>query len=60
MDFHAVFIFHDFLLIALKMSIKTGLFFVMTFCCMITLISGIIDHFFVMEKLKKWEQIRTN
>ena len=33
-----------FLLTVLKMSIKTGLFFFQTFCCIISLASGIIDH----------------
>ena len=44
------------------MSIKTGLFFFQTFCCVITPISGIKDHYCIMEKfLKKYrEKIRTN
>ena len=33
------------------MSIKTGLFFFLTFCCIITPISGIIDHYCIMENL---------
>ena len=32
------------------MSIKTGLFLFLTLCCIITLISGIIDHYCIMEK----------
>ena len=35
------------------MSIKTGLFFFLTFCCIITVISGIIDHYCIMENQKK-------
>ena len=35
------------------MSIKTGLFFFVTFCYIITPIFGIIDHFCIMENLKK-------
>ena len=42
------------------MSIKTGIFFFLIFCCIITLISGIIDHYFIMENcLKNWKKIRT-
>ena len=43
------------------MNIKTGIFFCLTFCCIIIPIAGIIDHFYVMENLiKNWEKIRTN
>ena len=43
------------------MSIKTGLFFFLTFCCIIIPISGILDHYCNMEKLfKNREKIRTN
>ena len=35
------------------MSIKTGLFFFLTFCCIITPISGIIDSYFVIENFFK-------
>ena len=35
------------------MSIKTGLFFFLTFFCIITPISGIIDHYCIMENFKK-------
>ena len=35
---------------ALKISINTGLFFFLTFCCIITPISGIIDHYCIIEK----------
>ena len=35
------------------MSIKTGLFFILSFCCIITLISGITDHYCIMENLKE-------
>ena len=34
------------------MSIEAGLFFP-TFCCIITPISGFIDHYCIMEKFKK-------
>ena len=37
----------------LKMSIKTGLFFFLTFCCIITPISGIIDHYCIWENFLK-------
>ena len=36
-----------------SMSIKTGLFFFLTFCCIITPISGIINYYYVMENWKK-------
>ena len=43
------------------MSIKTGLFFFLTFCCINIPISGIVDHYCNMEKfLKNREKIRTN
>ena len=43
------------------MSIKTDLFFFLTFCFISTPISGIIDHYCIMENLKKnREKIRTN
>ena len=43
------------------MSIKTGLFFFLTFCCIIIPISGILDHYCNMEKVFKYrEKIRTN
>ena len=53
---------HNFWLTELKMSIKTGLSFFLTFCCMITLISGIIDHCCIMENLMKfkWNSERNN
>ena len=35
------------------MSIKTGLFLFLTFCCIITPISDIIDHYCIMENFKK-------
>ena len=35
------------------MSIKTGLLFFLTFCCINTTISGIIDHYCIMENFKK-------
>ena len=35
------------------MSIKTGLIFVLTSCCIITPISGIIDHYCIMENKNK-------
>ena len=35
------------------MSIKKGLFFFLTFCCIITSISGIIDHYCILENWKK-------
>ena len=39
---------------------QTGLFF-LTFCCIITPVSGIIGHYCVMENLlKNREKIRTN
>ena len=34
-------------------SIKTGLFFFLIFCCINTPISGIIDHYWIMENFKK-------
>ena len=46
---------HNFWLTVLKMSIKTGLSFFLTFCCMITLISGIIDHCCIMENLMRFK-----
>ena len=44
----------------LYMSIKTGLFFFLTSCCIIAPISGIIDHYWIMENKKNQEKIRTN
>ena len=35
------------------MSIKRGLFFFLSFCCYMPLISGIIDHYCIMKSLKK-------
>ena len=35
------------------MSIKTGICFFLTFCCIITPISGIIDQYCIMEKIFK-------
>ena len=32
-------------MVVLKMDIKTGLFFFLTFCCNITPVSGTIDHY---------------
>ena len=44
------------------MRIKTGLFFFLLFCCIITPISGIIDRYCITENIKKnlgkWEQIK--
>ena len=41
------------------MNIKTGLFFFLTLCCIITPISDVIDH--ICTEIKKyWEKIRTN
>ena len=42
------------------MSIKTGLFFFLTFCCIIIPISGIIDHYCIMEILKKSGENKNN
>ena len=46
------------------MSIKTGLLFFLTFRCIIFPIFGIIDHYCIMENLKKIgrreEQIKNN
>ena len=39
--------------VTLKISIKTGLFSFLTFCCIITAIFGIIDHYYIMENKKK-------
>ena len=50
-----------FWLAVLKMSIKTSRFFFLTFCCVITPISGIINHYCIMKNLKnKSEKKRTN
>ena len=38
------------------MSIKTGLFFFLTFCCIIAPVSGIIDHYCIMENSKRIEE----
>ena len=35
------------------MSVKVGLFFFLTFCCIIISVSGIIDHYCFMENFKK-------
>ena len=35
------------------MSIESGLFIFLTFCCIITAISGVTDHYFIMEKFLK-------
>ena len=35
------------------MSIKTGLLFVLTFCCIITPISDIVGHYCIMGSLKE-------
>ena len=35
------------------MSIKTGVFFFLTFCSIFTPISGNIDHYCIMQNLKK-------
>ena len=48
-----LFQFRDFLLTVLKMSIKTALFFFVIFCFIITSISGIINHYCIMENLTK-------
>ena len=51
----------DFWLTVLKMTIKIGLFFFLTFFCIITPISGIIDYYCIMESFKKvWGKIKTN
>ena len=40
------------------MNIEAGLFFFLTFCYIITLISDIIDHHFITENvLQSWEEI---
>ena len=39
-----------FWLTVLKMNIKIGLFFFLSFCCIMTPISDIIDHYYIMEK----------
>ena len=36
-----------------NMSIKTGVFFFLTFCCIITPISGFTNSYYVMENRKK-------
>ena len=38
--------------LSFSMSIKTGVFFSLTFCCIITPISGIINYCYVMENRK--------
>ena len=48
-----LFQFRDFLLTVLKMSIKTALFFFVIFGFIITSISGIINHYCIMENLTK-------
>ena len=57
------FIIRNFWLTVLKMSIKTVLFFFLFFCCIITPISVIKNHYRIMENLKnnreKIEQLRT-
>ena len=51
----------DFWLTVLKMTIKIGLFFFLTFFCIITPIPGIIDHYCIMESFKKdWGKIKTD
>ena len=43
------------------MSIKTELFIFLTFFCIITRISSIIDHYCIMKNfLKNQEKLRTN
>ena len=43
------------------MGIKTGRFFFLTFCCIITPISGIVNCYGIMKIfLKNREKIRTN
>ena len=42
-----------------SMSIKTGLFFFLTFCCMIIPICDIINYYYVMENLKTKNQNKT-
>ena len=44
--------------VTLKMSIKTGLFSFLTFCCTVTAIFGIIDHYYIMENKKKLGKIK--
>ena len=44
----------------MKISIKTGLFFFLTFCCIITPISDIIQHYCIIENFKKSGKNRTN
>ena len=41
------------------MSIKTNLFFFLTLCCIITPISGIIDHYCIMKNYKKLGENRS-
>ena len=40
-------------LLSYCMSIKTGLFFFLTFCCIIIPISGNIDPYCIMKNFKK-------
>ena len=40
-------------LLSSYLSIKTGLFFFLTFCCIIIPISGVIDHYCIMDNFKK-------
>ena len=40
-------------LLSSRMNIKIGLFFFLTFCCITTPISGIINYYYVMENWKK-------
>ena len=35
------------------MIIKTGLLLFLTFCCIISQISGVIDHYCIIENFKK-------
>ena len=43
-----------------SMSIKTSLLFFLTFCCIVTPISCITDHYCSIENEKNREKIRTN
>ena len=41
-------------------SIKIGLFFFLTFCSIIAPVSGIIDHYCIMEKFLKMGESKNN
>ena len=42
------------------MGIKTGLFFSLGFLCIVTPISGTIDHYCITENLKKLGENKKN